>query len=58
MSVPHHWPRSFRDFLVPHLKTLDHPKQRTCLPKYVRGLLAPLERKSAQDSLRNRSGVR
>ena len=48
MSVPHHWPRAFRDFLLPHLRTLDHPKQRTCLPKYIRGLLAPLERKSAQ----------
>lgn len=48
MPVPHNWQRSFSDFLSPCLKTLDHPKQRTCLPKYIRGLLAPLERKSTE----------
>lgn len=48
MPVPHNWQRSFSDFLSPCLKTLDHPKQRTCLPRYVRGLLAPLERKSTE----------
>ncbi len=48
MTVPHNWQRSFSDFLSPCLKTLDHPKQRTCLSRYIRGLLAPLERKSAE----------
>lgn len=48
MPVPHNWQRSFSDFLSPCLKTFDHPKQRTCLPRYVRGLLAPLERKSTE----------
>ncbi|BDP44381.1 DDE transposase (plasmid) [Deinococcus aetherius] len=48
MPVPHNWQRFFSDFLSPCLKTLDHPNQRTCLPRYVRGLLAPLERKSTE----------
>ncbi|WP_180970292.1 IS701 family transposase [Deinococcus planocerae] len=48
MPVPHNWQRSFSDFLSPCLKIFDHPKQRTCLPRYVRGLLAPLERKSTE----------
>ncbi len=48
MTVPHNWQRLFSDFLSPYLKTLDHPKQRTCLSRYIRGLLAPLERKSAE----------
>ena len=46
MPVPHNGQRSFSDFLSPCLKTFDHPKQRICLPRYIRGLLAPLERKS------------
>ncbi|SMB80488.1 DDE superfamily endonuclease [Deinococcus hopiensis KR-140] len=48
MPVPHNWQRSFSNFLSPCLKTLDHPKQRACLPRYIRGLLAPLERKSTE----------
>lgn len=48
MSVPRHWPRAFHTFLVPYLDVLGHAKQRACLPKYVRGLLAPLERKSIE----------
>lgn len=48
MTVPHNWQRSFSDFLSPYLKTFEHSKQRSCLSRYVRGLLAPLERKSAE----------
>ncbi|BDP43610.1 DDE transposase (plasmid) [Deinococcus aetherius] len=48
MSVPRDWQRSFSDFLSPCLKIFDHAKQRACLPKYLRGLLAPLERKSTE----------
>ncbi|ACO47986.1 IS701-like element ISDds6 family transposase [Deinococcus deserti] len=48
MTVPHNWQRAFRGFLSPYLETLDNAKQRVCLPRYVRGLLAPLERKSTQ----------
>lgn len=48
MPVPRNWQRSFSDFLSPCLETLDHPKQRICLPRYIRGLLAPLERKSTE----------
>lgn len=48
MPVPHNWQRPCPDFLSPGLKTLDHPRQRACLPRYVRGLRAPLERKSTE----------
>ncbi|WP_084474901.1 IS701 family transposase [Deinococcus pimensis] len=48
MAVPHTWPRAFRKFLTPYLDTLHHAKQRACLPKYLRGLLAGLERKSIE----------
>lgn len=48
MTVPHTWPRTFRSLLAPYLDTLHHAKQRACLPKYLRGQIAPLERKSIE----------
>ncbi|MFB9991965.1 IS701 family transposase [Deinococcus oregonensis] len=48
MTIPQNWQRAFGGFLSPYLSLLDNTKQRAYLPRYVRGLLAPLERKSAQ----------
>ncbi|AWN22175.1 IS701 family transposase [Deinococcus irradiatisoli] len=48
MTTPRNWQRAFGGFLSAYLDLLDNGKQRACLPRYVRGLLAPLERKSIQ----------
>lgn len=48
MTIPRNWQRAFGRFLSTYAALLDNGKQRACLPQYVRGLLAPLERKSAQ----------
>ena len=48
MTIPRNWQRAFSGFLSAYLNLLDNRKQRDCVPRYVRSLLAPLERKSTQ----------
>lgn len=48
MDVNTEWQQEFQAWLQPFLDALGHKARRKWAPMYLRGLLAPLERKSVQ----------